>query len=89
MAKHCFHPTGISFMTNPPLHEMKCCFCALTTEDHPHYGADPSHGPHAPKTFYYRIGADVIEQECAARARLEYNMMKAADEAYGNEVKRG
>ena len=78
MAKHCFHRTGMSFMTDPPLHEMKCCFCALTAKERPHYEPDPAHGPHAPKVFQYRIVADIREQECTARTEIEYNTMKAA-----------
>jgi hypothetical protein len=46
-ASHCWHPTMLSQMSNPPRHQQRCCYCG-----HYRFVASPEieltgHGPYA------------------------------------------
>lgn len=47
MAKHCWHPTGLVAMSNPPQYPHVCCHCGETWTQRVKRVYESGHGPHA------------------------------------------
>lgn len=63
---HCWHATGVSFLTQPPKKEQQCCFCGKKRAWRmPIIPLPGNHGPHVPNADLARVASNSPESVSA------------------------
>jgi hypothetical protein len=60
-AAHCWHRTGVAYMSNPPQYEERCCHCGEVRCMTVWTASTGGHGPYAPGPFAALRGEEVSD----------------------------